>query len=110
MLACFEVSEDQWCSCTYGHQTLQTACSDRGIFTDGVELPLDRRVQNIHTFKLYRISAVTFFAKYVCKKEHGMFKSILNFLKKKILHENKVLVNRKVWVCSIGFGEEGVLE
>ncbi len=43
-------------------------------------MPLDRRVQNIHTLKLYKISAVTFFAKYVCKKEHGMFKSILNLL------------------------------
>ncbi len=42
--------EDQWCSCTYGHQTLQTAYSDRGIFTDDVALHLDRRVQNIHTF------------------------------------------------------------
>ncbi len=46
--------------------------------------------------------------KYVCKKEHGMFKSILNLLCLKKLHENtKVLVNRKVWACSIDSERRG---
>ncbi len=38
------------------------------LFTDGIELPLDHRVQNIHTFKLYRISAVTFLRSMFAKR------------------------------------------
>ncbi len=46
--------------------------------------------------------------KYVGKKEHGMFKSILNLLcLKKIPENTKVLVNRKVWACSIDLERRG---
>ncbi len=81
-----------------------------GLFTDSrLQIAEFRIYILLHTFKWYRISAVTFFAKYVCKKKHGMFKSILNLLCLKTIHENtKVLVNRKVWACSIDFERRGL--
>ncbi len=66
-----------------------------GLFTDSrLQIAEFRIYILLHTFKWYRISAVTFFVKYVCKKtKHGMFKSILNLLCLKTIHENtKVLV------------------
>ncbi len=55
------------------HAHMDIRCSKQLIlteelFTEGIELPLDRRVQNIHTFKLYRISAVTFLRSMFAKK------------------------------------------